>query len=386
MTYTSYPFDSQDTTEAQYSALFRELQDSGVVGSYGDTTLAVGANSSAMSVTLQPGAAIVRGFYFNNDAVATLPIGTSGASVRYDAVVLQLDPSTNSIVPVVKANATQTPALTQTTTGVYEILLAVVTVPASAVTIASGNVADKRNWTRHRIDVRPSTNRAATPRAYEVGIATDLGGRIEIYEPGNGWQNRHKIHWGTGTAFPTSGLQVGDTYTRSDLGSAVFEYNGSQWQAITPVYGKMWRVGGFSGGMTAATVYTVSFTNSRTSGGVAFDGPATPRLTVPVDGLYTLRGHTYSTTGTGYDHQFSVIRTRASVADAALTQIQHYKASSGDVMHSIAETVPLAAGDKIWMTSMVTGASGGQYWGTSENAGVTLGVYYHSPLNGATPL
>ena len=38
MALSSYPFDDQDTTETQYSLLFRELQDTGVVDSFGGTS------------------------------------------------------------------------------------------------------------------------------------------------------------------------------------------------------------------------------------------------------------------------------------------------------------------------------------------------------------
>lgn len=249
MAYTSYPFDNQDTTESQYSALFRELQDSGVVGGYGSTELQVGANASAMSVTLQPGSAIVRGHYFTNDAVATLTIGPAGTGVRYDAVVLQLNPTSNTITPVVKANAGATPALTQTTTGIFEILLAVVTVPANAVTIAAGDVADRRPWVRHRIGVWTTSTRPANPRPFEIGFNVTTG-YLERYD-GTGWvspkiayvdeltaingpQRALHIHHGTFTAFPITNLKPGDTCTRTDLNNTVFQYTGTAWRRVAP--------------------------------------------------------------------------------------------------------------------------------------------------------
>lgn len=174
MAYTSYPFDNQDTTESQYSALFRELQDSGCIGD-GKGACVVTANASAMSVTMSAGNAIVRGHYFTSDAVVTLPIGAAGATVRYDAVVLQLNPATNTITPTVKANAGQNPALTETDTGVFELLLAVVTVPASAVTIAAADVADRRSYVGIRVGVWNNATRPTAPRNYRTGFNTDRG-------------------------------------------------------------------------------------------------------------------------------------------------------------------------------------------------------------------
>lgn len=231
MTYTSYPFDSKDTTEAQYSALFRELQDSGVAGGYASSGLAVTGNSTGMAVSLAPGAAIVRGFFFNNDATAQLPIGAASATVRYDAVILRLDPGVDSIVPVVVANAGQTPVLTQTDTGIYEILLAIVTVNTSAVTIAATDVADKRRFVAHRVQVWDAANRPAAPRAYQPAITPDQGGRLATFHPTDGWVSRIAHHWGSGTTFPTTGMVAMDTYAHTGLQS-LMRWNGAAWRQV----------------------------------------------------------------------------------------------------------------------------------------------------------
>lgn len=230
MTFTSYPFDNQDTSENQYSALFRELQSSGVVGAYGDTTLKVTANASAMAVTLSTGSAIVRGFFFNNDANYTIAINSPGSAVRYDAVILRLDPAANSIVPVYVPGAGATPALTQTDTGIYEILLAVVTVNPGAVTIASTDVAEKRQYVGRNVRVAPSTNRPTAPRVYDLSVVPDLGGRIQTYD-GATWNSKLAHHWGSGNSFPTSGLGVGDTYQHTGLNS-LMRWNGTAWRQL----------------------------------------------------------------------------------------------------------------------------------------------------------
>jgi hypothetical protein len=235
MTFTSYPFDGQDTTEDQYGLLFRELQDNGVTGSFGSTALAVSANSSAMNVTMQPGAAIVRGHMFNSDAVANFTVAASPASgTRYDALILRLDPANNTIQPVLVNNAGATPALTQTLTAIYEILIAVVAVPSGTVTVAASQVTDKRHFISSRIRPHASTNRTTNTRAYNVGLLTDEGGRLEHYDPAStSWVSRMSNYWGTGTVLPTVGLRPGDTFLHSGLG--LMRYNGTAWRQADPM-------------------------------------------------------------------------------------------------------------------------------------------------------
>ena len=150
MTQTSFPFDAQDTTETQYSQLFRRLQSTGVSGTPTGTELKVSANSSGMSVKVAAGFAIVRGHAYVSDAEVTLTISASATNPRRDLVILRLDPSSNSISLAVKAGtpaASPTdPALTQTENDIFEVALARVEVPANAVTISASNVSDRRTY------------------------------------------------------------------------------------------------------------------------------------------------------------------------------------------------------------------------------------------------
>jgi hypothetical protein len=142
MAQTSYPFDSANTTEAQYSQVFRRLNFTGVAGTPGDTSVKVTANSSGMTVSVSAGYAMVRGHFYKNDAAQSLTIGASSANPRKDLIVLKLDPTTaNSIVLAVKqgtAGATPAdPSLTQSDEDVFEFPIARVNVAGNATTISA---------------------------------------------------------------------------------------------------------------------------------------------------------------------------------------------------------------------------------------------------------
>lgn len=151
MAQTSYPFDSTDTTEAQYSQLFRRLNTTGVAGTPGDSNVKAIGDSSGMNAKVSTGFAMVRGHFYKNDATVTLTISAAnGSNPRKDLVVLRLDPTANSIVlAVVTGTAGASPSdptLTQTDEGTYEFPIARVNVAANATTISAGNVEDLRQF------------------------------------------------------------------------------------------------------------------------------------------------------------------------------------------------------------------------------------------------
>lgn len=148
MAETSFPFDSIDTTESQFSQWARNIGE-GVKGSAAGTELKVFADSTGMLVKLPAGQAMVRGHYYINTAQMSLTITTAHATLpRIDAVVVELDPTANTIVAKVVAGtpgaSPVAPTLTQTDTGVWQQLLATVAVGAAVSTIAAGNVTDQR--------------------------------------------------------------------------------------------------------------------------------------------------------------------------------------------------------------------------------------------------
>lgn len=187
MAQSSFPFQSVDTTETQYSQLFRLLtpRGHGINGVPGDTTLKASANSSGMNVTVTAGQAIVRGHMYISTATETLTIQASESNPRIDTIVLTLDPVANSIVlAVVKGTAAVSPVaptLTQTDSANYQFPLANVAVSASATTISAGNVTDRREFL---YDAWTTATRP-TPRLGLLGVNTTTN-QVEWYN-GTAW-------------------------------------------------------------------------------------------------------------------------------------------------------------------------------------------------------
>ncbi len=149
MAQTSFPFENIDTSETQFSQWARNIGEGVKSGTLDE--LEVFGDSSGMQVKVKAGQAMVRGHYYTNTAEEILTITTANVSnPRIDNVILELDPSANSIVLKVVAGTPATsptaPSLVQTDGGVYQIKLAQVAVAAGATTISAGNVTDYRTY------------------------------------------------------------------------------------------------------------------------------------------------------------------------------------------------------------------------------------------------
>ena len=191
MAQTSFPFDSQTSTESDWSHLFRQITSmpgGGVEGTPGTTELKVTGDSSGMNVKVAAGNAIVRGHYYMNDAQVTLTIGAAAANPRIDVVCLQLDPTANAITLVVVAGTAAAspvaPSLTQTDTAVYQLPLAQVLVGASVSTISAGAVTDIRPFAGYDVGVWTTATRPAATS----NMAGLLGWNTttQLYEGWNG--------------------------------------------------------------------------------------------------------------------------------------------------------------------------------------------------------
>lgn len=187
----SYPFVDGATTDAEFSTMFDQIIGSGVrYGSAGED-LTVTADSSGLNVKVQPGVGFVRGTFYKNDAIKTLTIAAGNSNPRIDAIVLRLAyGTTNSItLAVIQGTPAVNPAaptIASSDTGTTEFLLAHINVPASAATINSGNVVDKRImlgsynhfWTTSARPTRPGS----------IGFNTTTG-KVEKTDNGSVWKD-----------------------------------------------------------------------------------------------------------------------------------------------------------------------------------------------------
>lgn len=147
---TYFPFDSGqggNITETQWTKMARHWRETGVIKgeSY---ELYVYADSTGRQVKVRPGAAWIKGHYFESDAEETLGIGNADfTNPRIDRVIVRLDWITNTIqlailqgVPAVSPTA---PALTQNSSR-WEIGLAQIQVNPAISTIEADKVTDER--------------------------------------------------------------------------------------------------------------------------------------------------------------------------------------------------------------------------------------------------
>lgn len=190
MAQTSWPFENVDTSETQYSQLFRQLQDTGVIGVPGDNTLKVSGDNSGLQVRISAGQAIVRGFMYDSTAQETVTITSAGTNTRIDAIVLELDPTANSILlkavtGTAVASSPVAPTLTQSSTGIFQLLLGYVTIPNNTTSITSGMVSDNRTFTGNRVGEWTTATRPANPFTSQMGYNFTLG--YHEYYTGTTW-------------------------------------------------------------------------------------------------------------------------------------------------------------------------------------------------------
>lgn len=176
MAQSSWPFENIDTSETQFSQWARNIGEGVKTGALNE--LEVFADSTGMQVKAKSGQALVRGHYYQNTAQETLTITAADlTNPRIDTVVVELDPSANSIVlRVIAGSPAVTPApqpLVQTDAGIYQVKLAEVLVDAAATTIAAGKVTDSRTY----LEAFTGTV-AGSQITGEITVATIDGDRI----------------------------------------------------------------------------------------------------------------------------------------------------------------------------------------------------------------
>jgi hypothetical protein len=231
MAQSSWPFENIDTTETQYSQLFRTLNN-GVNGTPDGGELEVDAAGAGLAVDIAAGQAMVRGHFYSSTEVETRSLATADATNdRIDLVVLRLDPVANTILLAVKTGvpdpAPVAPALVQTDGGIFEQPLANVLVPANAG--VPSTITDRREFMGTKLGTWTTDGRPVPAGRVLFGFNTTLEA-VEFYDPIN-------EVWGPVAPEINSLDDIGDVTVTSVAEGDTLVYDGSDWVNTSQVSG-----------------------------------------------------------------------------------------------------------------------------------------------------
>ncbi|MFE9684190.1 hypothetical protein [Streptomyces sp. NPDC006285] len=179
--------NSRAVSDTEYEKIAARFSDDGVWGVPTDT--AIVAAGAGRSVDVRPDVfASVRGHaWYSGTTAVNLPISANASgSTRIDRVVLRLDRSAWTVRAVVREGTpgSPAPALVRQTgdTGVYEVLLANVTVLNGA---ASVSVSRAEMYIGSRVRPAHSSSKNPNPTFGELAAETDTG-RLRMWN-GSAW-------------------------------------------------------------------------------------------------------------------------------------------------------------------------------------------------------
>lgn len=223
MAQTSFPFENIDTSETQFSQWARNIGEGIKQGSGNE--LAPYGDSSGMNVKVGTGQAMVRGHYYTTTAEETLTITVSDPSnPRIDNVVLELDPSANTILLKVVAGSPNpsptAPSVVQTDGGIYQLKLAEVLVGAGVTTITSGNVTDTRTMLATAADL-------ATELETKAPLTPSVNAKTGAYTLVAGDRGEFITADGTFTiTIPSGVFSAGDRVDFVNIGTGIITFAG----------------------------------------------------------------------------------------------------------------------------------------------------------------
>lgn len=192
MAVAGYPFETDDTTETQYSRILRETQDDGVAASQGSTALAPSIPGGNMRVNIADGILWGAGRLIEVTGGAEFVLIPTDAAVRTHYVVGRWNMTTNTVAlgSVMGAAGGALPVLTQTDV-LYEVVIARVNVTAGAAALTAGMLTDERRWVGHRFGIWTTATRPSSPRKGRTGL--NLTTSLVEYATGlaapNDWAN-----------------------------------------------------------------------------------------------------------------------------------------------------------------------------------------------------
>lgn len=217
MTQTSFPFENLDTTETQFSKWATALAGSGIISGAAVTA------GSGLSVDVAAGSAIVAGFYWESDAVVNLAVAAAHSTYqRKDYVVLTANQTANSVTLAVVTGSADAgggtlPALTQNAT-TWQMPVGVITIPAAAVSLVSGNVASNR--ANLGLRVYPYATTADRPTVASGSNALGINTTTKIMElciSGTWYQITPELAWAAITGKPSTFTPSAHTHLWAEI-------------------------------------------------------------------------------------------------------------------------------------------------------------------------
>ncbi|MFJ2303750.1 hypothetical protein [Streptomyces sp. NPDC087787] len=191
MAQDSWPSPSHNgraINDAEYEKVAARFSDDGVYGTPLDAAVVSAGTGLQVNIRANVEASVRGHAWTSGTSTVSLPIApNSSGQSRTDRIVLRLDRATWTVRAVPKQGTPGggTPALTQQTgdTGVWEVLLAGVTVPsgATSVTVTRGEL-----YVGNRIRPCTSTHRNPNPVIGELCFETDTG-MVRVWT-GSAWR------------------------------------------------------------------------------------------------------------------------------------------------------------------------------------------------------
>lgn len=136
--------DVREYTQDHYADFFKNFFNNGISHVNGNAGLKVNAGLG-LDVVMEPGYAIINGFFYKNDSALNIPIDAADLNFsRIDRIVLRLDLSNRTIKSFVKkgtATSNPVPPVLQRDGTIYELSLAWVKINASGTNVT---VIDER--------------------------------------------------------------------------------------------------------------------------------------------------------------------------------------------------------------------------------------------------
>lgn len=163
MTETVKFVDGVNYTESDQADFNMNMRPQGILPESGLGVLNWSA-IGGMFIRVLPGAALIRGFLYKNDANKDIAVGSNASgSTRIDTLVIRMNPTANTAVAqlVVGTPGAGAPALTQVVGGTWDFPLSDISVANGAATILAGNVTDRRSysfWSANTLDAAMATD------------------------------------------------------------------------------------------------------------------------------------------------------------------------------------------------------------------------------------